>query len=137
MGFTIPVRGPLGGYLGFSQYRFGCDEDVCPPRRSWVSTGFDVALRLVLGRRRIRPWIQGGLHTARVEGRVIAAGGPKKETSDRGNGLEGGVGFLIAIGERTSVSPGVRYGSLDPGFSDRGSFRMRYLVLDVGLVLGF
>jgi hypothetical protein len=137
MGFTLPLPGPLGGYLGFGQYRIGCDREVCSSGKSWVSTGFDVALRMVFGRKRVRPWLQGGLHSARVEGESISDEGVESRASERGAGFEAGGGILFAIGERASLNAGARYGRVDVDFLELGTLGMRYLVVDLGLVLGF
>jgi hypothetical protein len=137
MGFNIPLAQPLGGYLGFSQHRYGCDRGVCPGGRSWISTGFDVALRVQLGEGRIRWWLQGGLHTHRVEARLMQDGAPRWVTSQGGGGYEAGGGILVQVGDRMSLAPGLRYGQGDIPFSDHPSLRLRYLVADVGLVVGF
>ena len=137
MGFTFPLYRVVGGYLGFSQHRFSCDEDVCQEGEAWISTGFDVALRIVLGEQRIRPWIQGGLHTSRIEGKVQDEGGAQDLTSHGGAGYEVGGGILVKIGERMSLSPGVRYGAGDVPFSVQPTMQLRYLVFDLGLVIGF
>jgi len=137
MGFTFPIHRVIGGYLGFSQHRFGCDEDVCQEGKAWVSTGFDIALRVVLGDRKVRPWIQGGLHTPRIEGRVPNEGRAQKLTSSGGTGFEVGGGILVKVGERMSLSPGVRYGAAEVPFSVQPTIQLRYLVLDLGLVVGF
>ncbi len=137
MGFTFPLFHVVGGYLGFSQHRFSCDEDVCQEGKAWVSTGFDIALRVVLGDRRVRPWIQGGLHTPRIEGRLLDEGQVQKLTSNGGTGFEVGGGVLVKVGERMSLSPGVRYGAGEVPFSVQPTIQLRYLVLDLGLVVGF
>ncbi len=137
MGFTFPLYWFFGGYLGFSQHRFACDEDVCWRGEPWISTGFDVALRVVVGDRRIRPWVQGGLHTHRIEGRVSEGKIIRNLHSEGGGGYEVGGGLLVQVGERMSLSPGVRYGSGDVPFSARPTMSLRYLVFDLGLVVGF
>lgn len=138
MGFTLPAPGPFGSYLGFGQRRFSCQGPICKEGSNWLSTGFDVGLRLVLGRKWIRPWLRGGLHTHLVEGRVIDEGEEVRGIrSDTGAGYEAGGGILIAIGERTSISPGVMYGRGKVFFPDRNSIRLRYLTAEFGLVLGF
>ena len=137
MGFTFPLYRFIGGYLGFSQHRFACDEDVCPKGEAWISTGFDLALRVVVGDRRIRPWVQGGLHTHRIESRVSGQGHVQGLHSEGGGGYEVGGGVLVQVGERMSLSPGVRYGSGDVPFSARPTMSLRYLVFDLGLVVGF
>ena len=137
MAFTFPLRGALGGYLGFGQYRFSCDREVCPEGKTWTSTGFDVALRLVLGSRPLRPWIQGGFHNHRVEGRIQSPDGPVRLRSEGGGGYEVGGGVLVRVGERTSLAPGVRFGLGNVPFDGRANLGLRFLVLDLGLVLGF
>jgi hypothetical protein len=137
MGFTFPLYRFVGGYLGFSQHRFACDEEVCPKGKAWISTGFDLALRVVVGDRRIRPWVQGGLHTHRIESRVSVEGHVQSLHSKGGGGYEVGGGVLVQVAERMSLSPGVRYGSGDAPFSVQPSMGLRYLVFDLGLVVGF
>ena len=137
MGFTFPLFRSVGGYLGFSQYRFACDEDVCPKGKDWISTGFDVALRMVLGGRKVRPWIQGGLTTPRIESQVLVDGQGRSLHSQGGLGFEVGGGILVKVGERMSFSPGVRYGSAGVPYLDHPTLELRYLVLDLGLVVGF
>jgi len=138
MGFTLPAPGPFGAFLGFGQRYFGCQDPICAGSAGWASTGFDVDLRLVLGQRRVRPWFKGGLHTHRVEVKVVEEGGePTKLRSDGGAGYEVGGGILIAFGERTSLSPGVHFGAGEVRFPGRGALRIQYLGADLGLVLGF
>jgi hypothetical protein len=137
MGFAFPVYGPLGGYLGFGQRRFACDEEVCPPDKDWTSTGFDVALRVVFGEEGLRLWTQGGLHTHRMEGRIRVSERGHRITSEGGGGFEAGAGLLVRVGRRTSLAPGIRYGQGHVPFPGRASMQLRYVVLDVGLVMGF
>jgi len=138
MGFTFPAPGPFGILLGFGQRRFSCEGQLCVQGGDWISTGFDVALRLVIGRSRVRPWLKGGLHTHRLEGTVLGDAGEANDTrSDGGAGFEAGGGVLIAIGERTSLSPGLRYGWAEVPFPTRSDLRLRYMVADLGLVVGF
>lgn len=138
MGFTLPAPGPLGAYLGFGQRYFECDPNVCPEGKDWTSTGFDVALRMVLGDRGFRGWVQGGLHTHRLEGRILdQTGRGVRITSDGGAGVEVGAGILISVGDRTSLSPGVHYGWAEVPFPDRARMDLRYLVLDLGILMGF
>ncbi len=138
MGFTLPAPGPFGSYFGFGQRRFSCKGPLCSKGSEWISTGFDVDLRLVLGRKRVRPWVRGGVHTHLVEGRVLRQGEVVEGIrSDTGAGFEVGGGILVAIGERTSLSPGVHYGWGKVAFPKDPSFQLRYLNAELGLVLGF
>lgn len=137
MGFTFPLYAFVGGYMGFSQHRFACDDTVCPAGKDWISTGFDASLRIVMGRRALRGWVQGGVHTHRIEGRIRAPVGVKSLASEGGGGYEVGGGVLVKVGRRTSLSPGVRFGLGNVPFPARSTMGLRYLVFDLGLVLGF
>jgi hypothetical protein len=137
MGFTFPLYRFIGGLVGFSQHRFACDENVCPEGKAWISTGFDVAIRIAGKRGPVRPWIQGGFHNHRIQVKILEDGLPRKVNSDGGGGLEAGLGLLVQIGERTSLSPGVRYGLGNVPFSDHPTLDLSFLVFDVGLVIGF
>ena len=57
--------------------------------------------------------------------------------SNPGLGWEAGGGVLISVGRRTSLSPGLRYGWGRVPFSGRGDMTLQYLILDLGVVLGF
>jgi len=137
MGFTFPLFHWIGGMVGFSQHRFSCDETVCPEGKSWISTGFDLAIRIAGRRGPVRPWVQGGFHTHRVQVSILADGSPDRVNSEGGGGLEAGGGLLVQIGERTSLSPGVRFGLGNVPFSTRPTLDLSFLVFDVGLVIGF
>lgn len=138
MGFTFPAPGPFGAYLGFGQRSFECDTAVCPEGRSWTSTGFDVALRWVLGEGRFRGLLQGGLHTNRVEGKILGPSGlVESVTSQGGGGMELSAGALVGVGERTSLAPALRYGWGRVPFPDRAAMELQYLVVDIGILMGF
>jgi hypothetical protein len=138
MGFSFPGPGPLMLFLGFGQRRFPCDESACPAGADWTSTGYDVALRYVVGEGRVRAWMQGGIHTHRVEGEGWSEEGETYPLlSDGGTGSEVGGGVLIGIGERTSLAPGLRYGRGRAPLRNGRILRPRYLLLELGLVLGF
>jgi hypothetical protein len=137
MGFTFPFYRFIGGYLGFSQHRFGCDEDLCPKGRSWISTGYDVALRVVIGRGGVGSFVHAGIHTHRVEGRVFDEDEVVYINSELGGGYEVGGGLLISLRERISFAPGIRYGGGNVPFEGRPNMALRFLVLDLGLVVGF
>lgn len=114
MGFTFPLFPFVGGYVGFSQYRFACDTDVCAKGKDWFSTGFDLALRAVAGSGKVRPWLQAGFHNHRVEGRVLEGGRGRGVNSDGGGGYElgggsaGGGGGADEPGPGRSIRPGQR-----------------------------
>jgi hypothetical protein len=72
-----------------------------------------------------------------MEVRVRNGGEARRITSEGGGGYEVGVGILVQIGERTSLAPGVRYGLGNVPFDERPNLGLRFLVFDLGLVLGF
>ena len=137
MGFTFPIDWYIGGLVGFGQHRFSCDTRVCPEEKAWISTGFDLAIRIAGKRGPVRPWIQGGFHSHRVQVTLLGDGLPREVNSEGGGGLEAGVGLLVQIGERASLSPGVRYGLGNVPFSSRPTLDLSFLVFDLGLVVGF
>jgi len=66
-----------------------------------------------------------------------AVGAPVARVSDLSFGGEVGVGGTIHLGGRLSLSPGVRYALSNARFPRAGVMRMRYLVMDVGLIAEF
>ena len=72
-----------------------------------------------------------------MEGRILGEVGRETIRSDDSGGYEVGAGLLIQIGDRTSLSPGIRYGLGNIPFEGRSTLGLRFLVFDIGLMLGF
>ena len=72
---------------------------------------------------------------ARMERDITAPDGPRHEVSDLGVGGELGAGFRVRLTERLGVNPGVRFALLNTRLEDGDLLRMRYWVVDVGLVV--
>ena len=135
-GVHFVLRSALISYVvGFSEHRFGCDPLECGGAVDFVSTAWDLGLRVNLGRAGIVPWLSLGASAALYEAHV--ADGVAPESSDRGWGYEAGAGVLLPVGGRFALNPAVRYGRNDADFPSRGGLETRYIIADVGFVLGF
>lgn len=124
--------------LGFAQARFDCTRDGC--RSRWVATQWDAGVRMEFATGSLVPWVRAGVVTPTVEHvpRVVDGGDNNAVgTSDRGWGGEAGAGVRIAVSERLSLSPGARFVAVDVGRGGDASLRMRYLIVDLGVVVGF
>lgn len=124
--------------LGFAQARVDCVRDGCPSR--WVATQWDAGVRVELATGDIVPWVRAGVVTPTVEHVPRLDPGldaPRPGTSDRGWGGEAGAGVRFAVSERLSLSPGARYVAVNVGRGGDAELRMRYVIVDLGLVVGF
>ena len=116
-------------YLGFSQLRFDCEGVECDG--TWVATQWEAGVRAELSSGPVVPWLRAGVVSPSVE-HV-----PGVRRGARGWGGEGGAGARIALTERLSLSPGARFGAVNVGRSVGEDVAMRYLVVDLGLVVAF
>ena len=141
--FALTTRSYLTWYVGFSQHRFGCDGTTCGVADEVVTTSWDIGARINLRSGPVVPWIRAGVvaHVAELESSARPAGGASpvfsRLTSDRGWGFEGGAGVMITVAPRLAINPGVRYSRVTPAFDGIGDLEMRFLSMDLGLVLGF
>jgi hypothetical protein len=126
-------------YVGFDQERFGCDPAACRGEEL-VSTGWALGTRLQLAPEAAwAPWLRLGMVFDRVEGELFHGDGapPSDDVSDLGLGGEAGVGAVVRVGGRFSLSPGARYRILNTRFDDAGLVRLRSFGLELGMVMGF
>lgn len=133
--FALERSGSLHLLFGFSQHRLDCSDDGCAGDGEYVATAWDLGARLDFGSGRAVPWVRVGVTVPRVE-----RDRPEPldhEVSDLGIGAEGGVGLRVGVAGRFHLSPGVRFGAADMGLPSGGTLRMRYVVADIGLVVGF
>jgi len=130
-------RGLISFVAGFSEHRFGCDQLECGEVVDFVSTAWDLGLRLNFGSGGIVPWVSLGGSAALVDAHVDTGGAVVTEGSDRAWGYEVGAGVLVPMGGVFAIEPGVRYGRSDPDFATRGELETRYMVVDLALVLTF
>lgn len=135
--FAYSLSWYVAAYGGFGQHRFACPATGCGREADLVATGIDLGLRFLMGTGPVVPWLRGGVVSYRVEGTVPTASGPTEVVSSRAAGVEGGVGLAIRMTDRLTLTPGVRYVRMTPDFSGPGALPMRYLITDVGLVMGF
>ncbi len=125
-------------YAGFSQHRFGCPTQGCGLESDFVGTGFDIGSRILLrSSGMFVPWTRLGWITYSVEGDFQEGGERTSAVSERASGWEAGGGVAIVVTRKLALNPGVRYSTVSPDFHGRGELRMRYLVVDLGLLVGF
>ena len=137
-GVHFVLRSGLISYVvGFSEHRFACTQTQCGEAVDFVSTAWDLGMRLNLRAAGIVPWVSLGASAALFDARVDTGDSVQREGSDRGWGYEAGAGFLIPVGGPFALNPGVRYGRSDVDFASRGTLETRYFIADVGLVLAF
>ena len=140
------AQGHLSWYVGFSESRFACGGAACG--EDFVSTGWDLGVRLNLASGPVIPWIKIGTTAQIAEGRLtdplldplpgeVVPTFPAE--SSRAWGLEVGAGVMLRVAERFGLNPGVRYLTVNTSFSGRdvGALNIRAWVVDLGLVLGF
>jgi hypothetical protein len=136
-GVAFALEGPGGRHLlvGFSQHRLRCRGGACGGEGEYVSTAWDVGYRFDFGSGARIPWARLALTFPRVEVDGVAAA--ESDATRLGIGVEAGAGLRFAVGGPFYLSPGVRFGAADADLRGPGRLRMRYLVADVGLVVGF
>lgn len=135
VGFALERSDGLHFTVGFSQHRLDCRDDGCAGDGEYVATAWDLGARLDLGSGAAVPWVRAGLTLPRVE-----RDRPEPEGADVTKlavGGEVGAGVRLSIGGRFHVSPAVRFGAVDTGLPEGGTLRMRYMVADVGVMVGF
>ena len=139
-------RGFISFVAGFSEHRFDCAQAECGEAVDFVSTAWDLGVRLNLRQEGIMPWVSLGATAAVFDAHVETGTGVVTENSDGprtsglhtlGWGYEVGAGALVPLGGQFFIDPGMRYGRSDVDFASRGTLETRYIVVDLGLVLVF
>lgn len=135
--FTIPRGTRRSLYVGFAQHRISCRGAGCEGAGVLVSTAWNLGVRLNVLTGGAAPWIQLGAVFDRTEADVLEGPGSVRRASDLAVGGEAGAGIRLRLGRRLSLDPGVRYARHDARFPGSGVVRMRYAVVDLGVVLAF
>lgn len=137
-GVHFVLRSGLISYVvGFSEHRFSCTQTKCGEAVDFVSTAWELGLRVNFREAGIVPWVSVGASAALFEARVGTGNAVASEDSDRGWGFELGAGVLVPVGGPFALNPGVRYGRSDVAFASRGTLETRYFIANLGLVLAF
>ncbi len=136
-GFALQLRDHFGLYAGFGEHRFECASLACAQPSTLVSTGFDVGGRLSHTVGIVSPWVRAGLVSYQVQADFPEGARAGQQLSDRGVGWEVGGGLQIAVRERLAFNPAIRYSVVEVDFPVNGILDMRYLVIDLGIVVGF
>ena len=129
--------GLISFVAGFSEHRFGCTAAQCGEAVDFVSTPWDLGVRLNLREAGIVPWVSLGATSALFDAHVEAGGAAAQEVSDRGWGYEVGAGVLVPVGGPFALNPGARYGRSEVDFASRGLMKTQFIIADIGLVLAF
>lgn len=134
--FILSGKGRRSTYLGFSQHRFQCVNAGCPAGHPFIATGLNGGFRFGLCTRcSVSPWLQLGALTTRVESAGVT--GSPAGVSRLAFGGEAGFGIYLGAWRSVALDPGVRFAAVNTRLPGGPLLRMRYAVLDVGLVLAF
>lgn len=123
---------PLAVYLGWDRFRFRGDVDSV--ETVLTDSGFRLGGQLYLPGSPVRPvvpFVTAGLLYDRVEVERTADSAPVRERSDRGAGVEAGVGALIGLGRGIRIIPEGRYRTHSPDLE--GVDRVSYFGVNLGL----
>ncbi len=135
IGLSLARGRTVNPYVGIGQHRMRCSADRCGGERELVWSGFDLGTRIFpFGHRGWMPWVRAGAVRYALEAEGPAAG--SEERSGGAWGVEAGAGVEIRIVGDLLLSPAVRWIRLDHELPS-GEVRLRGLVADVGLVVGF
>ena len=117
-GVHFVLRSGLISFVaGFSEHRFGCTAAQCGEAVDFVSTPWDLGVRVNLREVGIVPWVSLGATSALFDAHIEAGGAAAREASDRSWGYEVGAGVLVPVGGPFALNPGMRYGRSDVDFS--------------------
>lgn len=124
-------------FAGFSQLRARCDGDPCGGSR--VSTQWEAGMRFDLRESGVVPWLRVGAVFPSIERVPLADPDeePRFGVSDRGWGGEVGAGLRVPVSERIGISPGARFVVSRVGRGAAEALTVKWLVVDLGLVVGF
>lgn len=133
--FALERAGGWHLYVGFSQHRVDCAADGCIDEGEHVATAWDLGARRDLSSGATVPWVRAGLTIPRVE--IAGGSGRPDAVTELGIGGEAGAGVRFGVGGRFYLEPAVRLGAVDATIPEGPVFRMRYMVADLGIVIGF
>lgn len=131
--FELSGGEPWAVVLGFSQERARCEGRGCGREERWISTAWAIGARWLAPPARARPWLSAALVIPSVEWELDDA----RRRSDTALGLEVGAGLRIALGERWSTGPAVRYARHDAEFRRDGRWPVRWIALEWAVAVGF
>lgn len=134
--FILSGSGRRSTYLGFTQSRFACTQAGCASGHPFVGTGVNGGFRWGLCTRcSVSPWLQLGALTTRVESPGVR--GSPSGVSKLAFGGAAGFGVYLGAWRSVALDPGIRFVAVNTRLPGGPMLRMRYAVVDVGLVLAF
>ena len=93
----ILKRGFISYVVGFSEHRFGCTQVRCGEEVDFVSTAWDLGVRVNFRQEGIMPRVSLGASAAVVDAHVDSVSVVLTEASDRGWVYEVGAGVLVPL----------------------------------------
>lgn len=121
--------------IGFSQDRSSCE--TCPGATPYVATLWDAGARFGFGLGDVHSWILLGAVFGRVERDLVVDGRTTGALSPLDAGGTVGLGLDAPLGGTLRIAPALRWVGLNTRFPGRDMLRIRYAVLDLGLMVGF
>lgn len=121
--------------IGFSQDRATCE--ACPGAAPYVATLWDAGVRFGFGFRDIHSWVLLGAVFGRVERDLVVDGRTTGVVSPLDAGGTLGVGLDAPLSGTLRIAPALRWVGLNTRFPGRDLLRIRYAVLDLGVMVGF
>lgn len=134
--FILSGKGRRSTYVGFTQSRFACTQAGCRSGHPFVATGLNGGFRWGLCTHcSVSPWLQLGALTTRVESDSVT--GSPSGVSKLAFGGEAGFGVYLGAWRSVALDPGIRFVAVNTRLPGDHLLRMRYAILDLGLVLAF
>lgn len=121
--------------IGFSQDRSACE--TCPGADPYVATLWEVGARFGVGLGDVHSWILLGAVFGRVERGLVVDGRTTSALSPLDAGGTVGIGLDAPVGGALRIAPALRWVGLNTRFPGRDMLRIRYAVLDLGVMVGF
>lgn len=135
------VTPQIGVYAGWESVQFNVEEDEEGVEADATDVGFraGIAVNVPLAQSpNITPFVELGALYNKLEISASGDGASVEIESENSLGFEAGVGVAVALGERLSVVPVVRYRQHDVEFEDipaEDSESIQYVSIGVGLRL--
>lgn len=135
------VTPQIGVYAGWESFQFNVDEDEEGVEADATDVGFRAGAMFnvpLAQSPNLTPFVEAGVLYNKLEISASGDGASVEIDSESSIGFEAGVGVAVALGERLSVVPMVRYRQHQVEFEDidaEDSEDISYVVVGVGLRL--
>ena len=126
-------------YAGWDWYHFGSEDDAVD--LDFEDTGYAAGLRWTPERfeRFLGPWLRAGVVYDHIE--IENDEGDVVSDSDHVLGYEAGLGLTFPLGDRVTLTPGVRYRTFAPEMEAAGitadAADFSYVAMEIGMAIRF